>query len=517
MTLLQVSQCGKALSIRAAAGDRLLPAIWLSGKIRTMPVCAGLSHCGRCRVRFSIHAPEPVPEDEQALSPEELGDGWRLACHHFVPDAPRVELELPEIARQYHANEHRDFKGRAFIGIDLGTTTIQWRTISEEGSPVSEGSMPNPQAGAGADVVSRLATAMNETGKKALRALALDAIYSIINSAAKNGADIARISIAANSAMTAILLGKDIAGLCSAPYKLPWRGGETLNLQLGKHELAAVFPPLPGPFVGGDISAGLLALLHNKQKLPFLLIDLGTNAEMALVLDKDALYLASAPLGPAMEGIGPGCGQQAGPGVITAFYLTADGLHSRLYGDIHSDRHTGISAIGYLSLLALLLKLEIISPEGHFNKKAPHPLAGRILQRLSDDKLDLGGGLYLTESDIEVLLKVKAACEMALHSLLSAAQLPASAIAGVALAGALGQYADPLDLTVLGFLPSVLASRCLSAGNTALDGACLLAKDPALNTTLKEICSKAVIISQGDGAEYARGYIACMRWGSNEI
>ena len=128
--------------------------------------------------------------------------------------------------------------------------------------------------------------------------------------------------------MTDIFLNRDVEGLCAAPYRLARSGDETVTLP----DLPPVYiPPLPAPFVGGDISAGLAALLDANIPRPFVLADLGTNGELALVTEAGGLWLTSVPLGPALEGIGPECGQLAGPGVITGFALAPSGVAARFY------------------------------------------------------------------------------------------------------------------------------------------------------------------------------------------
>ncbi|HDP36143.1 MAG TPA: DUF4445 domain-containing protein [Candidatus Hydrogenedentes bacterium] len=42
--------------------------------------CGGGGKCGKCRVRFEQDAPPPTPADGARLAPEELAQGWRLAC-----------------------------------------------------------------------------------------------------------------------------------------------------------------------------------------------------------------------------------------------------------------------------------------------------------------------------------------------------------------------------------------------------------------------------------------------------
>ena len=96
-------------------------------------------------------------------------------------------------------------------------------------------------------------------------------------------------------------------------------------------------------------------------------------------------------------------------------------------------------------------------------------------QPRSGARLRLPHGLWLAAADVDALLQVKAAFALALDALLRAVDIPASNVAAVCLAGTLGEYVRPDDLETLGFVPAVLAPRVRAVGNTALDGAALLA------------------------------------------
>ncbi|MDD4888502.1 MAG: ASKHA domain-containing protein [Phycisphaerae bacterium] len=52
--------------------------------------CGGRGTCGKCRVRFIGSSPEPVEVDGKTLSPEQLADGWRLACQHTLTEPARL-------------------------------------------------------------------------------------------------------------------------------------------------------------------------------------------------------------------------------------------------------------------------------------------------------------------------------------------------------------------------------------------------------------------------------------------
>ena len=57
------------------------------------------------------------------------------------------------------------------LAIDLGTTSLCWRALNAQGTPLAEGRALNPQAGAGADIMSRLAVASTAEGRELLAQL----------------------------------------------------------------------------------------------------------------------------------------------------------------------------------------------------------------------------------------------------------------------------------------------------------------------------------------------------------
>ena len=609
----------RGLTVAATAGQSLSHAIWLSGLVRPLPLCGGLGRCGRCRVRFVRHAPPCLPAEEAVFTPQQLAEGWRLACRRQVPDAAAsaaggdavLELELPSESiiplfghpqkggptdmflpgARILAGPDASAPGlpRAelpalVLAVDLGTTSLCWRALDAQGTPLADGRALNPQAGAGADIMSRLAVASAPEGRELLAQLVRHELQRIVDFLLQTGLGrVERMCLAANTAMTDIFLNRDVQGLCAAPYRLDHSGDETAAVP----GLPPVYiPPLPAPFVGGDVSAGLAALLEADIPRPFVLADLGTNGELALVTEAGDLWLTSVPLGPALEGIGPECGQLAGPGVVTGFALTPMGLAARFYEaptaadaaqtsahglahvaahmPVHESVHTaggmacpcpacqqaesavgqgrpyeqadaarGISATGYLSLLALLLRAGVLRDDGQFVAVPAMPLARKLAAglelpehgshgqnpvgsqnlSLTGARLRLPHGLWLAAADVEELLKVKAAFALALNALLQAAGLPMTKLATLCLAGTLGEYVNFDDLETVGFVPSVLSHRIRAVGNTSLDGAALLALNGDKAAALSRMCRHAVVISLVDQPNFHTEYLRHMRFG----
>ena len=277
----------------AVPGTRMQQAIWLSGLFNPVPLCGGLARCGRCRVRYLTPAPAPLPEEESVLGPEAVRSGWRLACHRQIPDGgPVPELELPDttLAGEEKTAAHPSLSGGAetcVLAVDLGTTGIAWRALAGDGAILAGGSALNPQEGAGADVMSRLAYASQGNGMTVLA----ECVRRLLRSVVSRLPVLPRlIVLAGNTAMTDIFLEKDISGLCAAPYHLSHAGGAVFELP----GLPPVYvPPLAAPFIGGDVTAGVCALLSEGQKLPWVLADLGTNGEFVLMRE-DGTCLAPA-------------------------------------------------------------------------------------------------------------------------------------------------------------------------------------------------------------------------------
>ncbi|MBD5417992.1 MAG: DUF4445 domain-containing protein [Desulfovibrio sp.] len=501
----------------------------------------GLGRCGRCRVRYVGEAPPPLPEDEVVLPTQAVAAGWRLACRRCVPDmAPGsvLELELPPAALAPSlsadaptgagAQELAAQGEEVVLGVDLGTTSLQWRAVAAgsggeactAGRVLAEGSQLNPQAGAGADVMSRLAFARTEAGLATLGGLARAAVAGIVGRLAATGLPPGRICLAANTAMTDIFLGVSVEGLCAAPYRREHPGGAFVEVPGLPPVLV---PPLPAPFVGGDVGAGLAALLAADTPRPFVLADLGTNGELALCTEDDHLFLASVPLGPALEGIGPERGAMAAPGVVTEFRHSPRGLEPLFFGQGHGGaapaEAAGISATGYLSLLALLFRLGVLDRDGHFvpPDATALPLARALAQKVTPApggaRLPLPLGLWLSAADVELLLKVKAAFAVALEAVCAAAGVAPVRLQKLALAGALGGHVRLADLKDLGFAPGVPLGRMAAAGNTALAGACLLAACPERMGPLAALCEGAAVLELTEGPGFQQAYLAHMRLG----
>lgn len=487
---VEIFQESRRKIAHAQKGALLLHVLFESGVTASQALCAGAGLCGSCRVRFLDAAPPLVPEEQARISDGELASGWRLACKHVLLASCRIEV-FAAVPRPVHA------VSGSSLAVDLGTTRIKWAV--DDGV---EHSLVNPQMGAGSEIMSRLRYALgSERGAAVLRESVLSVLADLVR---ETGAS--SLAVAGNSVMTALLVGAPLHTLAFAPYSLPLRGGRVFSLDNRLPDTYIL--PLLAPFVGGDVSAGLATLRHAPR--PFLLADLGTNGEFVLALDDSRFLVTSVPMGPAIEGVGLCCGSMAGPRVLTRIGVGPDGLFWQAEEPVE-----GISGSGYASLLASLLRVGLLSADGHF-QNGVMPLARKVFSRVRQLRegraFMITEQVHLAERDIEEFLKVKAGVNCAVNALLGRAGLRMEDLRGVHLAGALGEYIDVADLCRLGFFPETAREVIRLAGNTSLAGALLALENVDVRDWLAELPERVVVESLVEHDGFVDDFVRTMRF-----
>lgn len=495
MLKIEIEQGAGVVVIEARPGLSFLHALFEAGVGRGRLVCGGSGLCGKCRIRFVSSPPAPCAEDISRLGSADVDAGWRLSCRHVVagpcriasPDGP-ADIPRPEPADG--------------VAVDIGTTRIKW-ALERGGEHGPEHAMFNPQMAVGSEVMSRLRYALSSTrARSRLRESVLAVLRDLVN-----GSRASALAVSGNSTMISLLLDVPLEGLAYAPYGLPWAGGGSVGLDPSLPQ--AYVPPLLGPFVGADVSAGLACIASQAPRYPYVLADLGTNGEFVLALDEGRYVACSVPMGPAIEGVGLCCGETAADGVVRRVELGPGGL-------LWQRGATGISGTGYVSLLALLRRLGIVDREGHFTSGAM-PLARREAARVREHPLgrifSLEDGLFLAERDIEEILKAKAGVNTGLKALVSLAGLTEGDVHTVYLAGALGEHAVAEELAALGFMPEIWRDRVRVAGNTSLAGTLLALRDGAVRKWLEKLPGRVRIESLVEREDFGPAFMRAMRFG----
>ncbi|WP_319468129.1 ASKHA domain-containing protein [uncultured Pseudodesulfovibrio sp.] len=511
MSILVHTHDGAALTLEPNPGDTLAHTIFLSGIWHDVALCSGLGKCGLCKVRYISDAPAPNRDELKKLGQDALNTGWRLACLH---SSETCEIEVPKPIRSQRMLRLRGTDvGDYTLAVDLGTTSIH-SSILINGKQKAATQELNPQAGMGSEVMSRLAAASTVEGRATLKSLVKKQLVDLCKATAINvHGKCMGLAVSGNPAMIYLLLGMKPEDIATAPYELSYTGGT--DEFIAPSLPPAYIPPLLAPFVGADISAGLTAIEYGGQsKYPFLLADLGTNGEFILALSPEKRLCASVPMGPALEGVGLSFGRTAGPGTITSFGLTPSGLVPHNFEGT-TDEPTGMTGTGYLSLVSILRTHGVLDESGHFGQ-GNTPLAAKLAHNVTtitdEPAFRLNNGLYLPASDIEEIMKVKAAFNLAMSALLEEAGITPSQLTAIHIAGALGEHVSLNDLEVLGFLPPGTRTKAVKAGNTSLKGTELILTDPGARAFVETLPDTITALDLTEDETFGDRYLARMRF-----
>lgn len=257
--------------------------------------CGGRGDCGRCVVQFLKGAPFPAGIERSRLEPEELRQGYRLACvtrpktDCTIRIVGGEETEVPIVTEVNSLSQSVDLNGqekclsenqkssamesngrdkrkskkikRYIIAVDLGTTTIAMQLRdAETGEAADTYCEINPQRRYGTDVLARIQASVEGNGEE-LRRLVCEVIFRGVEQFAAclrsedlsedmtagrqsgmpndlgNGirepvyGRIVCMCIAGNTTMEHLLLGYDVACLGRAPF---------LPVETGVQKISAV-------------------------------------------------------------------------------------------------------------------------------------------------------------------------------------------------------------------------------------------------------------------------------------
>jgi uncharacterized 2Fe-2S/4Fe-4S cluster protein (DUF4445 family) len=388
------------------------------------------------------------------------------------------------------AVEPGDTTDRVFgLAFDLGTTTVVASLLDlTTGTPVAVESMLNKQQPFGADVIARIsATMLDPAARDKLRQLAQETLAELGTAVCEAGGvpreEVYEVALAGNATMVHLVLGIDPEPLGVAPFimsarLLPEVHASDLGVPAHPQARAVVFPAF-GAYVGGDITAGLLASGMDRDPRIRLFIDIGTNCEIVLG-GRDWLLATAAPAGPAFEGASIRCGMRAADGAIEAVAVTEGGdLKLTVIGDTEPR---GLCGSGLVDAVAALADAGLIDESGRFvptEAVTDSSLADRLTMigqervfvlHWSDDR-DPATSVYLSQRDIRELQFGKAAIATGWRILLEEAGLETVDIKQVLLAGSFGSYLSAKAAIRIGLVPDVGPRRIIAAGNVAGEGA----------------------------------------------
>ena len=381
--------------------------------------------------------------------------------------------------------EPGDTSDRSFgLALDVGTTTVVAHLMDlTTGTTREAAAKYNSQIEFGADVIHRINSARKPEGAEALHQSVVRDVETLIDELVQRAhvgrGDIQCVVAAGNTPMLHFLLGLEADLIRLSPFvpaatsPPPIRAAE-VGLRI--HPRGLLYPlPMVGSFVGGDVTAGILASgMHRSEELS-LLMDMGTNGEVVLG-NKEFMVACSASAGPAFEGGSVTCGMRATGGAIDSVRI----FHPRIAVSattIDDRPPVGLCGTGLIDALAEMLLAGIVDRSGQFQvDRAPdrfhtteedgRPEFMLVSARESGSQRDV----VISQADVENLIRTKAAIYAAADSLVQSVGVSFADIRKIYIAGAFGNRLDLSSCVTIGLLPDVPVERIEFIGNSSVAG-----------------------------------------------
>ena len=443
--------------------------------------CGGQGQCRKCVV--SIESGEehlsPLTQSEQEAG---LAKGERLACQARIEDTSGlVRILIRSFGRYSILTDSQDLtvepdpfvesrEGRVFVdgspagerdgvlaglAVDVGTTTLVVEAVDlESGKSLGKVARLNPQIEHGNDIISRISYAMaHPDGAANLQREVMEAVNGCVEELGVAADAIYEAVFVGNSTMVSAAAGRELTSLGVIPFepssKAPeYRPASSLGLRANP-AARAYFPPLIGGHAGADCLADIIAAGMHERDDTCLLIDIGTNGEVA-VGNRSRLMTASCAAGGAYEGATIKCGIGAIDGAISRVRLDSGQVE---YDTIGGTPPVGICGSGLIDLLAELLRT------GGLTKKA----------RLQEE-FSVCDGVSVGQTDVYQLITAKAGLRLDQELLMRYYGVDLDQVSAIYLAGGFGNYIDAANASAIGLLPPA-PEKVVKLGNAALAGA----------------------------------------------
>lgn len=496
--------------LEVAAGQSVRDALDLTD-LRVRAACGGTGTCGACLIKLlGGGVSTPTVAEYMKLTAEERAAGTRLACQMRLTGDAEILLDQPAPPSHWKSIPAEDLFTLCAsrpaltahiygVAIDLGTTHIRVALWDRKhGKRIASRRGPNPQGAFGADVLNRLdaararperAAALAKLARTAIIQAVRDILARDVGEVRPMLAEIGQVLIVGNTAMLALLTEHGGAALVD-----PANWQQTIDCRPLDPDAwqAQWFMPnakivMPAPvagFIGSDLLADLIATRLTTGPAGSMLIDVGTNTEIAL-WDGEYLHITSVPGGPAFEGGGIRHGMPAEPGAICRVRPTDSGFS---YDTIGGSAARGICGSGLADAIAVLLAQGKLKPSGRF-AVSPGP-TGFALDPANPKSA-------ITGIDVDAFQRAKAATAAAMGQLLLQAKLGWKDLQRLCICGAFGHTLDIEHAQAVGLLPPLDPTRIELFADASLAGCeeALLDENAIDHFAALTACAKTINLS----------------------
>ena len=495
--------------------------------------CGGAGTCHKCTIIVTGKVRYLDTGDIKEVTEQSL-----LACRYAA--AGHLSILIPQVGQMNvvtsgaedlvmetdNAETGTSKEASYGVSVDIGTTTVAAFLYDlTSGKLLASTGERNAQRAFGADVISRI-TCCSE-GKlpqltDSIQRQIIRLTQELCQKAQTTPAEVRRLVIAGNTVMEHLFTGLSPVSIGQAPFTPESFFGDyysatTLLPNSGMDCDIYLCPCLSG-YVGGDITAGLMATDSQKEEGLRLFVDIGTNGEMALG-NKEGYTTCATAAGPAFEGAEISCGMGGEPGAIDKIRVTPEGLDVHVIGALPAK---GICGSGLVDAIACMLKVGVLTESGRLlnpedmdqepgvSDEFYQDLQSRIFkQENGHNAFRLLGDVYISAEDVREVQLAKAAIRAGAETLLEVQGKTAADITDLVIAGGFGSFLNKESALAIGLLPEVPLALIRHVGNAAGAGASLALQASGLRA-LEETTSLCSYLELSTSSEFMDNYIEYM-------
>ena len=372
---------------------------------------------------------------------------------------------------------------RLGIALDIVTSGFRCQALDLDSGRTVATAVTERHPIPGMNVIDHVNYAM-KVGEEAANGLMIGAINNLFSELQVELSDVEVVGVCGNPFQLSLFQNIEIRDLAYAGKKKvqqlgvvsPPREGDVVSASslglVGMPDAKVLIPPAVTHEIGADAIAMMLMTGILERTEPCIVVDYGTNAEMALVIDGN-VYTGSAASGPALEGQQIKRGMLAAPGAICEVEVTDRGWRCHvldgtmaaqpgdvvnpLTGDVVEEgpmhgKAVGITGTGVIAALSCGLKTGLVVP----------PRIGS-----ESGLLHLQDGITIESKDVEEAGKAIGALRAGFLTLLDFAGVWVDDVRTAYMSGASGLYVDARKALEVGMVTPG-ARHIVQFGNTSI-------------------------------------------------
>ena len=390
------------------------------------------------------------------------------------------------------------------IALDIGTSGLRCQAIEMDTGKTVATAITQRHPIPGMNVIDHVNFAM-QSGADVANKLIVTCANSLFAELGIDLTKVKRVGVCGNTFQMSLFQNIEIRDLAFAGenmlktlgVKKIERNGAILKASdmglKGMPNAEVIIPPAVRHEIGADAIAMLLMTGVHESKEPALVVDYGTNAEMALICGDGRIFTGSAAAGPAMEGQEIEKGMLAAPGAISDVNIVPGGWQctvldesmipqegdtiNPLTGEVVKRgklRAVGITGTGTVAALDCGIKAGIIVPPNIQSE---------------DGLLHLQDGIYITSKDVDEAGKAIGAMRAGFLTLLRTAGMWTGDVKVAYMSGASGLYVDAIKALGIGMVVPG-AEHLIQFGNTSIEMARKIALGQTDLDTLRAFAEK---------------------------